>query len=230
MDEKKRNIIDLYEEDFVKIDSTGLAGDLFDAIPANLSNNASRYILSNAREGIRGDKAINLLPDMLSSFTINIAYHANDPNVGLPLTKNPGKYKLFTSDTGIFITLAFKDKKYTDNIIYDRLLSDKLDTNLGYIYENMIAQILASKGYNLFYYTLRCDNSNHMHEIDFIISEGTKIVPIEVKSGNYRFHKSIDDFCQKFSNWVKQPYLIHTKDYKKEGGLTFVPIYWVPFM
>lgn len=109
------------------------------------------FNLWTRRKGIRGDKAINLLPDMLSSFTINIAYHANDPNVGLPLTKNPGKYKLFTSDTGIFITLAFKDKKYTDNIIYDRLLSDKLDTNLGYIYENMIAQILASKGYNLLF-------------------------------------------------------------------------------
>ncbi len=46
VDEIKRDIVDLYEEDFTKIDASGLAGDIFDAIPANLSGNASRYVLS----------------------------------------------------------------------------------------------------------------------------------------------------------------------------------------
>ena len=162
VDEVKREIVDLYEEDFTKIDGTGLAGDIYDAIPANLSSNASRYVLSNAREGTRAEQVRELIPDMLSSFTVNIAYHANNPGVGMSLTKDSGRYKLFLSDVGLFVTLAFKDKNYTDNVIYNKLLSDKLDANLGYIYENVVAQMLTAKGNNLFYYTMDSDTSNHL--------------------------------------------------------------------
>ena len=229
VDEIKREIIDLYEEDFTKIDGTGLAGDIYDAIPANLSSNASRYVLSSAREGMRAEQVRELIPDMLSSFTVNIAYHANNPDVGMALEKDIGRYKLFTSDIGLFITLAFKDKKYTENVIYNKLLFDKLETNLGYIYENVVAQMLVAKGDNLFYYTMNSETSNHLHEIDFLISVSDKICPIEVKSGNYRGHKSLDVFCDKFSSRIRDRYVVHTKDYKWENGINYIPVYMVPF-
>ncbi len=89
VDAVKREIVDLYEEDFTKIDSSGLAGDIYDAIPANLSGNASRYVLAGAREGTRTDQVVDLLPDMLSSYTVNIAYHANNPGAGMALEKDP---------------------------------------------------------------------------------------------------------------------------------------------
>lgn len=230
VDEVKREIVDLYEEDFTKIDGTGLAGDIYDAIPANLSSNASRYVLSNAREGTRAEQVRELIPDMLSSFTVNIAYHANNPGVGMSLTKDAGRYKMFLSDVGLFVTLAFKDKNYTDNVIYNKLLSDKLDANLGYIYENVVAQMLTAKGNNLFYYTMDSDTSNHLYEIDFLISVRDKICPIEVKSGNYRSHKSLDVFCDKFSNRISDKYVVHTKDYKWENGINYIPVYMVPFL
>lgn len=230
VDEIKREIIDLYEEDFTKIDGTGLAGDIYDAIPANLSSNASRYVLSSAREGMRAEQVRELIPDMLSSFTVNIAYHANNPDVGMALEKDIGRYKLFTSDIGLFITLAFKDKKYTENVIYNKLLFDKLETNLGYIYENVVAQMLVAKGDNLFYYTMNSETSNHLHEIDFLISVSDKICPIEVKSGNYRGHKSLDVFCDKFSSRIRDRYVVHTKDYKRENGINYIPVYMVPFI
>ncbi len=230
VDEVKREIVDLYEEDFVKIDGSGLAGDIYDAIPANLSSNASRYVLSNAREGIRAEQVRELVPDMLSSFTVNIAYHANDPSVGMALEKDAGRYKLFLSDVGLFVTLAFKDKKYTENVIYNKLLSDKLEANLGYVYENAAAQILMAKGNNLFYYTMESSTSNHLYEIDFLISAEDKICPIEVKSGNYRSHKSLDVFCDKFSRRIGDKYIVHTKDYKWENGIHYIPIYMLPFL
>lgn len=230
VDEVKREIIDLYEEDFIKIDGTGLAGDIYDAMPANLSSNASRYILSTAKNGIRSNRVRELIPDMLSSFTVNIAYHANNPNVGMSLEKDISRYKLFLSDVGLFITLIFKDKDFTENIIYNKLLSNKLDTNLGYVYKNVVAQMLLAKGNNLFYYTMNSDNSNHLYEIDFLFSKGNKICPIEVKSGNYRSHKSLDLFCDKFSNRIKDKYVVHTKDYKSENGIQYIPIYMVPFI
>ena len=230
VDEIKREIVDLYEEDFTKIDASGLAGDIYDAIPANLSSNASRYILSNAREGTRSERVRDLLPDILSSYTVNIAYHANNPAVGMALEKDVGRYKLFTSDVGLFVTLAFRDKNYVENIIYNKLLSDKLEANLGYVYENAVAQMLVAKGNNLFYYTMGNNSSNHLYEIDFLISTGNKISPIEVKSGNYRCHKSLDQFCDKFRSRIGNKYLVHTKDYKWENGINYIPVYMLPFL
>ena len=230
VDEIKREIVDLYEEDFTKIDASGLAGDIYDAIPANLSSNASRYILSNAREGTRSERVRDLLPDILSSYTVNIAYHANNPAVGMALEKDVGKYKLFTSDVGLFVTLAFRDKNYVENIIYNKLLSDNLEANLGYVYENAVAQMLVAKGNNLFYYTMGNNSSNHLYEIDFLISTGNKICPIEVKSGNYRCHKSLDQFCEKFRSRIGNKYLVHTKDYKWENGINYIPVYMLPFL
>ena len=230
VDEIKRDIVDLYEEDFTKIDNSGLAGDIYDSIPANLSSNASRYVLSRARAGTRSEQARDLLPDMLSSYTVNIAYHANNPGVGMALEKDVDRYKLFTSDVGLFVTLAFRDKNYTENTIYNKLLSDKLEVNLGYIYENVVAQMLVAKGNNLFYYTMGSESSNHLYEIDFLISKGNKICPIEVKSGNYRGHKSLDVFCDKFSNRIGEKYVVHTKDYKWENGINYIPVYMVPFL
>ena len=144
--------------------------------------------------------------------------------------KDAGRYKLFNSDVGLFITLAFKDKKYTENIIYNKLLSDKLDVNLGYVYENVVAQMLIAKGNNLFYYTMKSETSNHLYEIDFLTSVKDKICPLEVKSGNYRTHKSLDAFCNKFSNRIGSKYVVHTKDCKWENGIYYIPMYMVPFL
>lgn len=230
VDEVKRKIIDLYEEDFVKIDSLGLAGDIFDSVPANLSSNASRFLIAKAREGARNEQVRERIPEMLSSFTVNIAYHANDPDAGLALSKEIDNFKLFTLDTGLFITLAFKNKKYTENIIYNKLLSDKLEANMGYIYENIVAQMLTAKGHDLFYYTMKSETSNRNYEIDFLIPDGDKINPIEVKSGNYRNHKSLAVFSEKFGSRIKTKYVVHTKDYKRENGVIYIPVYMVPFI
>lgn len=230
VDSVKRKIIELYEDDFMKVDGKGLAADMYDAIPSNLSKNASRYVLSTAKAGTREEEASLRLPDMISSFAVNIAWHANNPSVGFSLEKDSGRYKLFTSDTGLFITLAFRDKKYTDNEIYNKLLSEKSGMNLGYVYENMVAQALTAKGHNLFYYTMKSETSNHLHEIDFLLSDGSKISPVLVKSGSYRSHESLDAFSAKFSRRIKDRYVVHTKDYRKENGILYVPVYMVPFL
>ena len=230
VDETKRAIVDLYEEDFTKIDGTGLAGDIYDSIPASLTGNNSRYVYSSAKKGTRSEQIYRLIPDMLSSYTVNIAYHSNNPGVGMALEKDTERFKLFTSDIGLFITLSYKDKDFTENLIYDKLLSDKLDANLGYVYENAVAQILVAKGNNVFYYTEKSETSNHLHEIDFLLSSGTKMCPIEVKSSNYKTHKSFDNFCSKFSSRIGEKYIVHTKDYKRENGVTFIPVYMLPFL
>lgn len=229
VDEKKREIIELYKDDFNKIDPTGRASQLFAAIPAQLNSNAGRYQIASVLENQDAQRVAEVVADMADSMTISLAYHANDPNVGLPMTKNLYRYKMFVADTGLFVTLAFHDKAFTENVIYSKLLSDKLDANLGYIYENLVAQMLRSAGHELFYHTFPAEN-NHNYEIDFLLSRGNKIVPIEVKSSGYKTHKSLDAFCEKHSSRISDRILLYTKDYQKDGATICLPIYFTSLL
>lgn len=230
VDQAKRDIIALYEEDFGKIDDSGRAKALYDAIPSQLSRNAMRYQVGRAIDKERVDRLENIVKVMDDSMTVNVAYHSDDPNVGLALTKNKEYFKMYASDTGLFVTLAFKDSDITENVIYDKLLNDKLSTNLGYVYENVIAQMLRAAGKNLFYHTIPYAEGKKYYEIDFVIPDKHKISPIEVKSSGYKAHKSLDEFCSKFSDRIMNRYLIYTKDYKRENGVEYVPVYMTMFL
>ena len=229
VDEVKRKIILLYREDFAKIDKTDKVSNLFMSVPAALSRNASRYVPSSIIGNVADDKMSELLMNLEDSKTVNIAHHADDPNIGIPVSANYDKFKIFLADTGLFVTLAFWDKDFTENIIYDKLLSDKLSVNLGYVYENLIAQMLVASGNRLFYHTWKKDEK-HYYEIDFLLSRGAKLCPVEVKSSGYKAHASLDAFCDKYSARVGSRYLIYTKDLTKDNGTTLLPAYMTPLL
>ena len=230
VDEIKRDILKLYEDDFRKIDTSGRISMLFDAIPAQLNTNASRYQVSSVLSGERADTVLELIADMVDSKTVQIAYHANDPNVGFANAKDIRRFKLFLADTGLLTTLIFKDKDFTENIIYEKLLSDKLSVNLGHVYENIAAQILSVNGHALYYHTFLNEKSKHNYEIDFLLSKKNKICPIEVKSSGYNTHKSLDAFSEKYSERILEKYLIYTKDLKKDTDILMLPVYLLPFL
>lgn len=226
VDEVKRTILDLYDEDFMKIDPSGRASKIFSAIPAQLNSNATRYQLSSVIQGADNSDFIELISEMEKTMTVNISHHSNDPNVGLSNTESLTQYKIYAGDTGLFTTLAFKDKAFTDNIIYEKLLGDKLPANLGYMYENIVAQTLTASGYKLYYHTWPTASGKHSYEIDFLLSKNSKLIPIEVKSSAYKTHASLDAFCEKFSSRLANDrYLIYTKDYAKEGNVTYLPAF-----
>ena len=155
--------------------------------------------------------------------TVNIAYHANDPSAGLASHINRDQFKLFCGDTGLFVTLAFWDDKFTENVIYQKLLSDKLKADVGYVYENVVSQILTAAGNKLYYHTWPTPSGKHNYEIDFLLSRKAKICPIEVKSSTSNLHVSIDDRIQ-------QRYLLHSKDIRKEQDLILLPMYMSMFL
>ncbi|PWJ59714.1 MULTISPECIES: ATP-binding protein [unclassified Fibrobacter] len=230
VDYVKRGILKLYQDDFFKLDETGRITDLFKNIPAQLNKNARRYQVSSVLPNERADSIAPLLSMLVESKTVLIAYHANDPNVGLANNKDPNLFKLFVADVGLFTTLVFLDKDFTENTIYEKLLSDKSNVNLGYLYENVIAQTLAANGNQLYYHTFLNPASGHNYEVDFLLSRGNKICPIEVKSSSHRAHASLDVFCEKYSNRVGNRYLIYTKDYQKDGATQLLPAYFAQFL
>lgn len=229
VDHTKRGIINVYQDDFQKLDPSGRLETLFMEIPSQLSKTNNRYKPYAVLGEVDDDKLLELLKDLEDSKTTLFSYHSNDPNVGMSLTKDFSKFKVFCADTGLFVTLAFWDKDHTENIIYQKLLNDKLSTNLGYVYENIIAQVLAASGNKLFYYTWPKDET-HNYEIDFLLSRGAKLHPIEVKSSGYKAHKSLDVFCKKYSLIVERSYLIYTKDLKRDMATLLLPVYMTQFL
>ena len=231
VDRAKRMILDLYDEDFGKIDPSGKAARIFAAIPAQLNSNASRYQISNVIPKSRGEDCLEIISEMEKTKTVNISHHCDDPNVGLGNTESTGQYKMYVGDTGLFVTLAFRDKAFTENIIYERLLSDKLSANLGYLYENIVAQMFTCSGNKLFYHSWPTESGKHNYEVDFLLSRGTKILPIEVKSSSYKTHVSLDAFCQKYSSRItNERYLVYTKDYARDECVRYLPAYMAMFL
>ncbi len=230
VDEIKRDILNLYKDDFYKIDDTGKTSMLFDAIPSELNKNSRRYQISSVLKNERFETVQEAIYKLIDSKTVNIAYHANDIGAGLSSAKDLSVFKLFIGDTGLFTTLLFKDKDFTENIIYEKVLSDKLPSNLGYLFENVVAQMLTVKGDYLYYHTMKNEISNHNYEVDFLISREHKICPLEVKSSEYRTHKSLDVFSKKYSDKILRKYLVYTKDLRKEQDIIMLPIYMIPFI
>ena len=231
VDNMKREILELYNDDFMKIDPTGRVSKLFSAIPAQLSKNAARYQVNSVLQKRENkDTMSELLRDLEDSLTVSFAHHADDPNVGMPMHTDYGQYKLYVGDTGLIVTLAFWDKSATDNIIYQKLLSDKLSADLGYVYENLVAQMLVAAGNRLFYHTWPTENEKHNYEIDFLLSRSNKICPVEVKSSGYKTHVSLDRFHDKFSSRIGNQYMVYPKDLRKDKDLLCVPVFMTMFL
>lgn len=225
VDEVKRGIIALYDEDFHKISPSGALSLLFDAIPSQLSQSASRYKVSSVLAGRRAAGILEEIAELRESKTVLVAYHANDPNVGMSAHIDLEKFKLYLADTGLFTTLAFKDRAFADNSIYEKLLADKLPANLGALYENVVAQELVARGHGLFYHTWEKAGAKRNYEIDFLLADGKKICPVEVKSSRYKAHASLDAFAEKYSSRVGRRLLVYTKDLQRDGAVLCVPTY-----
>ena len=230
IDMVKRQIVSLYEEDFKKIDDSGRISALYHSIPAQLAKDTRKYRITTAIGKKNNTKAEELLYELIDSKTVLPCYNSTNPRVSLTNTKDFNSYKLYLSDTGLFVTLLFIDRPVTENDIYAKLLSDKLPANLGYLYENLVAQMIAASGRELFYHTWEKNGSTHYYEVDFLISEGSKINAFEIKSSGTGKHESIKEFSKKYSQNVNKVYLISQKDVGREENLLLQPFYFIPFL
>lgn len=227
-DEAKRRILQLYRDDVSKF-AAGYEEKVyavFDGIPGQLSKKEKKYRLSSISKNARFRAYEDSFIWLNEAMVVNACFNATDPSVGLALSADHATQKCYMADTGLLVTLAFMDQAFTDNELYRAILFDKLDINEGMIMENIVAQMLRRNGHKLYFYS-RSDlehRENHM-EIDFLITEGKKIAPIEVKSANYRSHSSLDKFRKKFSQKIGTPYILYTKDVMEKDGVWHLPLY-----
>lgn len=232
VDDKKRDILNLYHDDINKYSTSGnKITMIFDNIPSQLSNGSKKFKLTSLDKNARNINFENELSWLDEAKIVNLCYNVTDPNVGLGLSKDENNYKCYQSDVGLLVTQAFMNKPFTDNEIYKSILFDKLNVNEGMIMENFVASTLKSNGYTLYYYSKNDNNviDNNM-KIDFLIIQDKKINPIEVKSGNYKKHTSIDRFKTKFKKNIGTRYVLHTKDLKTESDIIYLPLYMAIFL
>ena len=230
IDKVKREIIDLYINDFKKIDSSGLIGKMYESIPSQLATNKKRYMISRATGKRKTRKDLERMSDLLDSKTVIPCYNTYNPGITLARSRDDDKFKLYLSDIGLFTTMIFKASPRTDESIYSKLLGDKLSADLGYLYENVVAQMIAASNRSAYYHTWEKENSTHYYEVDFLLQDKSKLLTLEVKSSATKKHESIDTFCKKYSKYISQAVLLSQKDVGKDKNLKLKPIYMLPFI
>ncbi|MBQ9017544.1 ATP-binding protein [Candidatus Saccharibacteria bacterium] len=224
----KKAILRLYREDIHKYsdgnDDKVLA--IYNGLPGQLNKQNKRFVLASISDDARGRNYEGAFDWLDESMIVNLCHNTTDPSVGLALSGMEASVKCYSGDTGLLVTQVFYEKPYLDNKIYRDILLDKLGVNEGMIMENMVAQSLRANGYELYFYAVNDDkNAKNDMEVDFLIVQENKLNPIEVKSGGYDKHTSLDKFKVKFGKKVGTRYVLHTKDLKVDGDVVYLPLY-----
>ena len=229
VDKEKKKIIKLYEEDLRKIDNRfkTITYLVWKQMPSMLSKHSTRFIVSSTDE--RADSVLfkNTMEKLLESKMAIAVYKCTDPSGGYALTKDEGSFKLYFNDVGLFTSLVYPNTMDDAQDIYQRLVFDKLKTNLGMLFENVSAQILVSNGFEPYYYSWEEDDDglSKKYEIDFLIYKGGKTIPFEVKSRNVSNKVSLERFREKFKKKIGEKYIVDILNLKHGDNLTYLPYY-----
>lgn len=233
VDMVKRSILRLYHNDIAKYAGKDAAKvrRVFDGIPGQLSKKEKKYSLASLDKEARYRNYEEAFLWLDEAKVANIAYNATDPSVALSLSEDDSTLKVYLLDTGLMISQTLGDRPYTESSIYSEVYSGDLYINEGMIMENYVAQAFSCSERKLFFYS-RYDLSSaeNRMEIDFLIRRGDKICPVEVKSGNYRSHLSLDKFKKKFKKRIGETFILYTKDVMLKDDIIHLPLYMAMFL
>lgn len=231
-DAEKRDILELYRSDIMKIRAQYRTKVLaiFDQLPGLLSRHEKRVILNRIAEGSNAEQYEETFFWLSDSMVCNECRRTNDPNVGLSLNESNTYIKCYLGDTGLLVSHAFDENELLEDEVYKQILGGKLGLNQGMLYENMIAQMLTANGHRLFFYTQYNEEKKRNDiEIDFIISNNSKtkykMYPIEVKSGSNYSIESLLRFREKYKNRIGECYVIHPRNLTYKEDILCIPPY-----
>lgn len=231
-DAEKRDILNLYRQDIMRIDSSYKSKVLaiFDQIPGLLSRHEKRVVFKNVEKGSTFEQYEDTFFWLEDSMICNVCFNCSDPKVGLAVNEDRTYVKCYMGDTGLLLSHAFDENGIAEEQLYYQVLNDKLSLNEGMLYENAIAQMLVSSGHKLYFYTHYSDEKHRNDiEIDFIVSNNSKlkfkIFPIEVKSAKKYTTTSLERFVEKFKDRIGDAYVIHPKNLSVKDNVICIPPY-----
>lgn len=193
--------------------------EIYDLIPSELDAKNKRFILKRLNEHAKFDRYRN---DFLWLSNAGVAipvYNVDEPRQPLKLAECRNLFKLFSNDTGLLTA------QYADGIQF-KILSNDIAVNYGAVYENVVAQELLCHGIQPYYY-----NSKRMGELDFVISEGSEVVPVEVKSGkDYARHNALDNVLSCSDYGIRKAYVLCNGNIERRGAVIYAPVYMTMFI
>ena len=198
-----------------------IVGGMPEAVSTYLETNAKnkRFILKNLGEKARFDKYYDSFLWLKNAGVALPANVVDEPRVPLLLSKSQNLFKLFSNDVGLLAA------QY-GNEIQLKILQHETTINFGSIYENVAAEELTAHGYTLYYY-----NSKKFGELDFVIEEDGRILPIEIKSGkDYYRHNAMDNVLNVTDYGIEEGYVFCNGNVETDGKVTYFPIYMLMFL
>lgn len=234
-DFEKRQILDLYRKDVGRFafGRQAKVRAILDEIPAQLSTHEKRFKVSALTNNARMRDYEDAFFWLSDAQITNPCFAADDPSIGLSLSRSKSSVKCYMSDTGLLSTLALANRVITEENLYQSLVSGSLSLNEGMLVENIVAQTLQALGDKLFFYSqTSTQNGQQRMEIDFLTvrpfsdaNNKPRIVPIEVKSSTRYTTLSLDRFAAKFKSRVGNEIVLHPGQLRKEGRRLHVPLY-----
>lgn len=231
VDFAKQQIINLYKQDMEdqEEENPEYVTNFFERIPSELSKHDKRYVLSHIDPNARIRDYKDPIKWLDEAMIINIANNVDDPSAALNLSTIEPSFKCYMMDTGLLISLAYKDRPYLENELYKSILFDKLHVNEGMIIENMVAQCLRANGHNVFFYKkVNKETKKTEMEIDFLIRKNSKVIPIEVKSGGHKSISSINKLKATYEKRIGNGIILHHGEIKQEENSLWLPYYMAP--
>ena len=223
----KRQIIKLYREDMMKIpDGYGeRALAVFDRVPEMLSSHRKVFRPGTVEPGTVSDDYAESISWLCEAKVVNKCISNSDPSPAMNMTNRSESIKLYMLDTGLLMTIAFDVGNLDESVLVD-FAKSRISVNKGMLFENAVAQSLVAAGTNLYFHEFYLDGDDkHIYEVDFILVRGPKIIPVEVKSSQSNRHTSFDRFLEKFRKRIDEAFVVHTKDLRMDGKVTYVPVY-----
>ncbi len=214
--EIQKSLLKYYEEDFSKHAPKEVVPRImmvWNSIPSQLAKENRKFIYGAMREGARA-KDFELAIQWLEDAGLIIRnYRVTKPDIPLIAYMEMSSFKMFMLDVGLLGAKAN---------IHAKVLLDGcriFEEFKGALTEQFVAQQLKSSGRELYYYS----TENSSGEIDFVIQQEMRCIPIEVKAEENLRARSLRAFCEKY----KPEIAIRTSmsNYREQDWMTNVPLY-----
>lgn len=148
------------------------AKQCFLSIPRQLSKENHKFQYSVVEKKATARKFTSSLDWLHNAGLIDFAYNVNSPWFPLKAHVKEDQFRVYLCDIGLLVAMYGYQLKIA-------LLSDALEGPAkGGIYESLVADILAKRGEELYYYK----KEDSTLEIEFILERDCKLVPVEVKA------------------------------------------------
>lgn len=213
--EIQHELISIYENDFSKHNGKVNSGRIlmvFRSIVSQLAKANEKFMYGAVREGGRARDFEEAIEWLVSAGMLNRVFNVSKPEHPLSAFDKLDQFKLFMFDTGLLKHMAGIDNAAI-------LLKSDYQFK-GPLTENYVLQQL----HNQFPVAPRY-YSDRSGEIDFILQNGTEIVPVEVKGGE-------DKSAPSFKRYISEYHPAHAirfslRGYRKDGAFTNIPLYLV---